>query len=92
MVIYRGINSDLSQHPVYKCLDSNEWERISFSRLRLSSHRLKVETGRWSRIPQEQRLCVCGTVQTKEHVLIHCDEAEFLEIITKLCIITVWIV
>lgn len=76
MIIYRSINSDLSQHDIYTCLDSHERERISFSRLRLSSHRLKVETGRWSRIPQDQRLCVCGHIQTEEHVLTKCPETE----------------
>ena len=31
-------------------------------------------TGRWARIPREERLCSCGTgeVQTEEHVLVLC--------------------
>ena len=39
------------------------------------SHSLKVETGRWSRIPQERRLCSCSSneVQNEKHVLLDCD-------------------
>ena len=44
--------------------------RVAFTRLRLSSHRLKVEVGRWARIPHDQRMCQCGLeVQTEQHVL-----------------------
>ena len=47
--------------------------RIAFTRVRLSSHRLRVETGRWARIPHDQRLCQCGLeVQTEQHVLANC--------------------
>ena len=39
----------------------------------LKSHYLKVETGRWSRIPRNNRVCACGTsVQTEEHILLTC--------------------
>ena len=43
-------------------------------RLRVMSHSLRVETGRWSRIPPEMRLCTCDqhAVQTEEHVLLAC--------------------
>ena len=34
-----------------------EYNRKAFTRLRLSSHKLKIETGRWSRIPKEARRC-----------------------------------
>ena len=38
------------------------------------SHRLKVETGRWTRpvTPKESRLCNCKAVQSEEHVLLTC--------------------
>ena len=52
--------------------------RISFSRLRLSSHRLRIETGRWSRIPRDRRLCPCGQIQDEEHVLAHCQITQHL--------------
>ena len=51
--------------------------RTTFTRFRTSSHRLKIETGRWSRIERERRVCQCGNgVQTEEHVLVHCELAQ----------------
>ena len=47
--------------------------RIAYTRIRTSSHRLRVETGRWARIPVESRLCGCGGIQTEEHVLLRCN-------------------
>ena len=48
--------------------------RTAFTRLRLSSHRLRIETGRWSRIDRAERLCQCGLdVQSEQHVLSDCD-------------------
>ena len=39
------------------------------------SHNLKIETGRWSRIPREARVCRCDNadIQTEIHVLINCN-------------------
>lgn len=28
---------------------------------------------RWARIPREERLCVCGELQTESHVLLQCE-------------------
>ena len=38
------------------------------------SHNLRIETGRWSRIPRERRVCLCDAtqLQTENHVLISC--------------------
>ena len=57
-----------NQHPL------PEYQRIVVSCLRLSSHRLKIETGRWARLPKENRLhvCSCGQIQTEQHVLLQC--------------------
>jgi hypothetical protein len=55
-----------------------EYHRISMTRLRLGSHHLKVETGRWARIPFERRLCSCGEIQTEAHVLLHCRHSQHL--------------
>ena len=52
-----------------------EHYQIEFTRLRLSSHRLKVETGRWSRMIRENRICqFCnnGEVQDECHVFTSC--------------------
>ena len=51
-----------------------DYLRESFSRIRLMSHSLKIETGRWSRLPREERVCICNneSMQTEIHVLIEC--------------------
>ena len=51
--------------------------RMAFTRFRVSSHSLCIETGRWNRrgrgrLPREERLCVCGEVQTEWHVVENC--------------------
>ena len=73
-VTYCQMNPDLVVHPIYSSSDIVEDDfRIAFTRLRLSSHRLRIETGRWARIPQELRLCQCGlAVQTEKHMLTEC--------------------
>ena len=71
--VYKEINPDMSVHPVYGHSKTvPEHQRLCFSRLRLSSHNLRIETGRWSRTPREQRLCACGEVQTEEHIICKC--------------------
>ena len=57
-----------------------EYLRLSFSRVRLSAHRLKVETGRWARIPRDHRLCACGSVQDEEHVMQYCPLVQHIRV------------
>ena len=64
---YCSINRDLSVHNVYSTYIP-EHLRIALTRVCLSSHRLRIETGGWARIPRERRLCECGTVQDEEHM------------------------
>ena len=75
-VTYRTFNPELSVHSIYGTNTEDIVEddlRTSFTRLRLSSHRLRIETGRWSRIAPEDRVCQCGEdVQSEEHVLCRC--------------------
>ena len=74
---YRGINPSLSVHRIYT--SSNNYiadnRRVELTRFRVGSHRLKVETGRWSRIPRDQRTCACsvGGIQDERHVIFDCD-------------------
>ena len=69
------LNSALTVHKVYQ---TKEWipdyKRQAFTRLRLMSHNLKVETGRRGGIPVELRVCSCSenVVQTEAHVLLAC--------------------
>ena len=51
--------------------------RISLSRLRLSSHRLYIETGRWHQptsIPIDDRKCdFCNCLEDEYHFIIQCS-------------------
>ena len=53
---YLAAYPELVVHPMYSSRPTiiPEWARVEFTRLRLGSHRLRVETGRWSRIPRDQ--------------------------------------
>ena len=72
---YCEFNPHLERHEIYSA-NVPEYMRVAFSRIRLGSHRLKIETGRWSRIPREARLCTCGAIQTEQHVLLLCPDSE----------------
>ena len=68
---YLTLNPLLEVHSIYTdcTVTIPDFLRISFTRFRLSSHMLKIETGRWSRTPREERLCKCGTsLQNEQHV------------------------
>ena len=74
--LYLTLNPDLSVHPIYKFADNKplieDNLRIVFTRIRLCSHRLRSETGRWNRVPQDQRFCPhCdgSVIQNEEHIL-----------------------
>ena len=52
---YMNINPLSSVHSMYTSTDKYvpDYKRIEMTRFRMGSHRLKVETGRWSRTPAE---------------------------------------
>ena len=67
-ITYRELNPSLCAHGLYyKQQGVNESARIAVTWLRLSSHNLAIETGRWSLIPREQGLSICGAVETEAH-------------------------
>ena len=72
---YTSLNPDFTIHPIY--IDDSraipDYLRITFTRFRLSSHMLRVETGRWRRTPREDRLCRCGQGIQNEHHLFECQ-------------------
>jgi hypothetical protein len=48
-----------------------------FPRLRLSAHRMPIETGRWRRLKREERTCVsCETLGDEEHYIYTCPEID----------------
>ena len=67
----------LTVHSMYRSTDKYiaDYRRIEMTRFRVGSHKLKVETGRWSRVPREERTCSCGVggIQDEEHVVFHCE-------------------
>ena len=74
----------MSTHSIYTN-KHNIYEpyRSAFTRLRVSSHNLACETGRWNRrgrgiLPMEERLCSCGLIQTEEHVISFCPVSQSL--------------
>ena len=83
-VTYRTkLNKELLPHSVYKGeFYIPDYKRQAFSRIRLMSHNLKIELGRWNRIPRELRICICNDnqIQDEEHVLLHCPLAEHIRI------------
>ena len=72
-LFYRNFTFD------YKCyldtVTTNKF-RFALSRLRLSSHRLEIETGRWARpnsTPIENRLCTsCQKLEDEYHFVLEC--------------------
>ena len=74
-ITYITLNPELNVHPIYHIsvnVDIPEYKRMIFTRLRVSAHNLKIETGRWSRTPRDSRLCECGEIQTECHILCSC--------------------
>ena len=58
------------------CKDNYVPEHLGtiFTILRLSSYMLKIKTGRWSRVPSENRLCDCKSdMQIEEHIIKLCQ-------------------
>lgn len=72
---YLSMNPDLCVHSIYQTKNEYipDYKRINFTRFRVSAHRLRIESGRWSRTPREQRLCTCGLdIQDEAHVVFYC--------------------
>ena len=54
---------------------NNEALRKTFSQFRLSSHKLEIETGRYSGIARENRICKCcssNMIESEYHFLLTC--------------------
>ena len=59
---------------IYNCF-MNDYYRVIITRWRLSCHRLRVETGKYThpRLPREQRVCsLCGILEDEQHVIFVC--------------------
>ena len=74
-LFYRNLNN--FGFKSYLDIVTTEKFRYSLTRLRLSSHRLEVETGRWPKpnaIPFENRLCsTCQRLEDELHFIFECS-------------------
>ena len=71
LATYHRVNP-LLQKFVLPVTNLTENERILLTRFRTGSHSLAIETGRFSNTPRENRLCLCGSVQTVLHIFTDC--------------------
>ena len=71
---YIEMNPELKESKIYVADDLPEYLRIAYTRFRLSSHKLKIETGRWNGTPRENRKCKCDidSVQDETDALLIC--------------------
>ena len=54
---------------------TNTYSKKLIAKLRLSNHLLKIETGRYDRIPLKDRLCLeCSVIEDEYHLLIKCKK------------------
>ena len=85
---YLSLNPGLEVHPIYTDCSTTipDYLRITFTRFRISSHMLRVETGRWSRTPREDRLCQCGLdIQNESHLFVCPLARNLAETFSKPC-------
>ena len=77
---YLNMNPNLDVHPVYHDIKIPDRARLSFTRLRVSAHRLRIETGRWQRLPRDERTCSCDSraIQDEQHVIALCPQTQHL--------------
>ena len=71
------LNSLKGDYNMENYLNINDYEnRKAISKLRTSSHHLRIETGRWANIVREHRICIqCrqNTVEDEYHFLFDCS-------------------
>ena len=69
--LYTMFNPDL------KPVDLSKPYSYAFSRLRLSSHSMPIELGRWNRLRRDGRLCdVCKIVGDEKHYIYNCPTVD----------------
>ena len=68
------MNPSLKHPTIYRNDNIPEYKRVEYTRVMLSSHNLRIETGRWCRTPREDRICTCKEdIQIEEHTLLICS-------------------
>ena len=78
---YRHYKIQLSISP-YLSIVTSKANRIAYTRLLTSSHRLRVETGRWEKprpTPRHQRICyICKKLDDEYHFVLECQALQNL--------------
>ena len=68
--VYLQLNPELKPSPFLGRIDK---VGKAITKFRLGSHNLKIETGRWQRIPRNERLCsTCGVIGDEWHMFYDC--------------------
>ena len=80
-VTYTKLNPSLRASLAVGRVVVPEYARRALTQIRLGSHHLAIERGRWSRTPRENRTCDCDglSVQDEEHVLTSCPKSQQLK-------------
>ena len=69
--IYMEMNPDLVKPPV---LNRSDVIGKCITKFRAGSHNLRIETGRWSRTPRDDRLCTnCNELGDEYHAVYDCN-------------------
>ena len=71
---YCTIKDDYSPSP-YLVLSRKSPSRKALVRFRMSSHQLRIETGRYEKIPRDERICYSCTsnkIEDESHFLLEC--------------------
>ena len=79
---YREITNLEYNKPLYNSFVNDEL-RTKITRWRLSCHKLRIETGRYTHpiTPRDQRLCkLCNVVEDESHALFYCSAHVFIRI------------
>ena len=86
--IYLDVNPELHVSPFINNLHPLCRNIIRF---RLGSHCLPIETGRWSRVTREQRLCeTCNVLVDEHHVIYHCTCIERDDVVLSPTMSEIW--
>jgi len=73
-LFYRIFKTDVGLEPYFKNTPTSLVYYRSTLKLRTRNHRLPIETGRWIRTPQNERLCLnCNKLGDEYHYLFECS-------------------
>ena len=78
---YLRVNPELQFPKLYQSISCNEFDRKMITKYRTGCHGLRIQKGRLSNTPRENRLCSCEIeIQTVHHVIFNCPLTENIRI------------